>query len=97
MSRITGNEKVHWHDQHGRHRLTDPRTHSGGDYPEKFWGSDERAYADHLRLHEKVDGIPQPREDDSETITALFTAIALAEKVIKAHRQLINALRGEKQ
>jgi hypothetical protein len=73
--------------------MPDPRTFNGGNYPERFWDSDDRAYVEHLRQHEREDEIPQPGETDSATIRTLFESIQVAEKTISATRQLIIILR----
>lgn len=93
MSKITGSERPHWHDTQGRHRMTDPRTFNEGAYPERFWDADERAYVEHLRQHERDEEIPQPRETDTPAVRSLFASIAVAEKMIRATRELINTLR----
>lgn len=90
MSKITGDEKRWWHDDQGRHRMPDLR---GTDYPRKFWDDDERAYHRHLDRHDELAKIPEPEEDDSDTIKALFQSIDIHERTIEATRELIISLR----
>lgn len=95
MSRITGTERRHWHDAEGRHRMPDPRKFNDGQYPERFWDSDERAYVEHLKAHELRTHVPQPEDSDSDTIKALFGSIELHQQIIETTRALIVHLRND--
>lgn len=93
MSRLGEEDRRHWHDDKGRHRMPDPRTFAG--YPERFWDADERAFVRHLEAHEAEDAVPRPRHDDPPEITALFERISAAEQTIEASRRLIRAKRQQ--
>lgn len=92
MSGITGKEPKHWHDGRGGHRMPDPRKIYGPALPPSL-GSDERAYAEHLKRHERLEEYPEPREGDSPAIRALFEKRDNAEGQVRTISALIRALR----
>lgn len=75
--------------------MPDPRRFNGGQYPERFWDNDERSYVEHLKAHELRAHVPQPEENDSDTITALFAAIELHQQIIETTRELIVHMRND--
>jgi hypothetical protein len=71
--------------------MTDPRLISSVSL--RVWSADERADVAHLEDHEAQAANPQPREDDSAAVRALFAKFAADEKAIKTMKELITALR----
>lgn len=113
MTKITGNEPDHWHDESGRHRMPDPRpgyergrflgeTFEGElvqDTPRHLWDPDERAYAEHLETHGigADDPRPERREDDHKFVKLLFLKIENNERQNKIMREWIVAMREAEQ
>lgn len=109
MSKITGNEPKHWHDEDGRHRMPDPRrVYERGkflgerfdgelvqDTPRSLWERDERAYAEHLEAHGigVNDPRPEPLAEDSKFVKLLFAKIEKNERQNKIMREWIVAIR----
>lgn len=91
MSQLTGKEPFHWHDESGKHRMTDPRNIQGW-YP-KHMDTDEREYLAHLEAHESAERNPQRQEDDPAVISALFDLIEANEGQNTKMRALIAAYR----
>lgn len=90
MSRIRGDEPRWWHAPSGAHQMPDPRKH---ELHERYWDKDDRAYAEHLREHERLADRPERQEGDPAPVQALFDHIESLQKVIDKERQLITALR----
>lgn len=93
MSAITGTEPTHWHDEHGRHRMPDPRAAFGhkwqvatGDWTDE----DERAYVRHLIEH---DSSTEPLPNDPEAVRVLLEHIASLERTVAVERELVRKLR----
>jgi hypothetical protein len=109
MSKITGREPKHWHDENGNHRMPDPRQFAA---PEPIDGtgqmssgsskqsvchgdSDLAAYWDHLDEHDRT--VPERRDNDSPAVRALFDQIENGERTVATARELITALRRSGQ
>ena len=100
MSAINGNEPDHWHDEHGHHRMKDPREVYGNHWKNQtgnWTDADERAYARHLIAHESLLIAPQPQPGDTEAILALVRAMQGAEEILRTGTGLIAALRQQQQ
>lgn len=95
MSQITGREPAHWHDEHGNHRMNDPRRAFGDKWSDTSgdWTSaDERSYVRHLIEHEeRTDPLP----DDPEVVRAILAHIAVMEQAIETSRKLVGELRKQ--
>jgi hypothetical protein len=105
MSKITGREPKHWHDENGNHRMSDPRRFAA---PEPIAGTNQMssgaskqticvgdpdlaAYWDHLDEHDRA--VPERRPGDSKAVKALFDQIENGERTIETARELIITLR----
>lgn len=100
MSAITGTEPGHWHDEHGHHRMKDPRVVYGNHWKNQTgnWSDpDERAYARHLIAHESLEGIPEVQPGDSELIESLIAMMHNADDTKRAAAYLITALRHKQK
>lgn len=96
MSAITGTEPAHWHDQHGHHRMTDPRTLPGWDSASQssHWSdADELDYVGHLTEHEHLDQIGEPLADDPPEVRQLLAKVKLDREVIAKQVELVRILR----
>lgn len=82
MTQLTGKEPEHWHDDNGRHRMTDPRTMPGWS---AHMDADEKAFLAHLKAHETV----ERSANDSPAVSALFDMVDNAEATIEKARSLI--------
>jgi hypothetical protein len=93
MTRITGDEPSHWHDETGRHRMPDHRKTPG--WKRSYGSADEKAYWDHLEAH---DDAPLHRmDDDPAVVVALFDHIEAMQRTIAKSRELITAYRQQKE
>lgn len=100
MSSITGNEPDHWHDEHGRHRMKDPREVYGNHWKNQtgnWTDADERAYTRHLIAHESMLAAPEPQPGDTEAIRSLIRAMQNAEEILRTGTELIASLRQQQQ
>lgn len=105
MSKITGREPRHWHDENGRHRMPDPRelakpqpiagtTQMSNPVPKAticHGDPDLAQYWDHLDEHDRE--VPERRDDDSDAVKALFGQVENGERTIATARELIKTLR----
>lgn len=94
MTQLNRREPRHWHDEHGAHRLSDPRKFTG--IPREHWDEDDLYYVRHLEAHEAEAAIPAPQMSDTAEIKHLFRVIELAEQTVALARDLINAKRARK-
>lgn len=101
MSRITGDEPAHWHDERGRHRMPDPRKIPGWDWEDTSgnWSdADERAYVQHLIEHEapSLARAMEPvtaRPGDNPTALAIIEAITSTQAMLATYHELLAAVR----
>jgi hypothetical protein len=100
MSGISGSEPAHWHDEHGHHRMKDPREVYGNHWKNQtgnWTDADERAYTRHLIAHESMLVAPEPQPGDTEAIRSLVRAMQGAEEILRTGTELIATLRQEQQ
>lgn len=98
MSAITGTEPDHWHDEHGHHRMKDPRTIPGWDWENQTgdWSDpDERAFTTHLVEHERLDETGDPLPDDPPEVRLLLDKIKFDRHVITKQIELVRIMRHQ--
>jgi hypothetical protein len=108
MSKITGREPKHWHDENGRHLMPDPRQFAApqpvirdgsptgemsGNSKGNICHGDPDLAAYWDHLDEHDREVPERRPNDSPKVRALFDQIENGERTISTARELIRTLR----